>query len=163
MTTDSLHHTSSKGPVGVVSEGPTPRPFAFAIALPADPKAIALFRHDLVGLLRKSGLGHIADEFVLVAQELMANAVLHGCRRVHHGTIAVSGSCDGQRIRFNVQDPSDEKPRVRAAADDEMSGRGMLIVQAYADRWGVEAPSDGVGKSVWMEKSCTPASGQEAA
>ena len=88
---------------------------------------------------------------------------VHGCRLVHDGTITVSVSCDGQRIRLKVQDPSDEQPRLQAAGEDEMSGRGMLLVQAFADRWGVEAPSEGAGKSVWMEMSCTPASGQEAA
>ncbi|MCX4827097.1 ATP-binding protein [Streptomyces sp. NBC_01142] len=161
--TDSPHPSSAEMPADLVSEGPAPRPFAFATALAANREAIGPLRHDLVDMLRKSGLGHLSDEFALGAQELMANAVVHGCRRVHDGTITVSMSCDGQRIRLKVQDPSDEQPRVRAAAEDEMSGRGMLIVQAFADRWGVEAPSDGVGKSVWMEMSCTPASGQEAA
>jgi anti-sigma regulatory factor (Ser/Thr protein kinase) len=159
--TEVPHHFPAETLAG--SEGPGLRSFAFAVALSADPEAIGLLRHDLVDLLRKSGLGHRADDFALGAQELMANAVVHGCRRVHDARIAISVNCDGQRIRFQVQDPSDEQPRVRAAADEEMSGRGMLIVQAFADRWGVEAPSDGTGKSVWMEMSCTPASGREAA
>ncbi|MEV8033610.1 ATP-binding protein [Streptomyces sp. NPDC086182] len=150
-------------PVDSVSKGPTPRPFAFATVLAADRKAIGPIRHALVDVLRKSGFGHRADEFALGATELMANAVVHGCRLVHDGTITVSVSCDGQRIRLKVQDPSDEQPRLQAAGEDEMSGRGMLLVQAFADRWGVEAPSEGAGKSVWMEMSCTPASGQEAA
>ncbi|MET7606239.1 ATP-binding protein [Streptomyces avermitilis] len=150
-------------PAELGSDGPVLRSFAFAAALSADREAIGRLRRGLVDLLRASGLGHLADDFALGAQELMANAVVHGCRRVHDGTIAASVRCDGQRIRFEVQDPSDEQPRVRAAADEEMSGRGMLIVEAFADRWGVEAPSDGTGKSVWMEMFCTPASGREAA
>ncbi|MFF9076079.1 ATP-binding protein [Streptomyces sp. NPDC014872] len=161
--TEVPHRSPAEMRAELGADGPVPRSFALAVALPADREAIGLLRHDLVDLLRTSGLGHLADDFVLGAQELMANAVVHGCRRVHDGTIAVSVSCDGQRIRFKVQDPSDEQPRVRAAADEAMSGRGMLIVEALADRWGVEAPSDGTGKSVWMEMSCTPASGREAA
>ncbi|MCX4681450.1 ATP-binding protein [Streptomyces sp. NBC_01433] len=156
--TEVPHHSPVEMLAELVSDAPAPRPFAFAVALSADREAIGLLRHDLADLLRKSGLEHLTDEFVLGAQELMANAVVHGCRRVHDSTIAVSVNCDGQRIRFKVQDPSDDQPRVRVAADDEMNGRGMLIVEAFADRWGVEAPSDGVGKSVWMEMSCTPAS-----
>jgi anti-sigma regulatory factor (Ser/Thr protein kinase) len=157
MATDAPHRSSSKRPVGLDSEEePTLRPFAFATAITADHEAIGRVRHELVGILRCSGLGHLVDEFSSGAQELMANAVVHGCRRVHNGTIAVSVRCDGQRIRFKVQDPSDERPRVREAADYETCGRGMRIVEAFADRWGVEAVSEGAGKAVWMEMSCGP-------
>ncbi|MFD4763244.1 ATP-binding protein [Streptomyces sp. NPDC058439] len=161
--TEIPHHSPVETSADLDAEGPAPRPFAFMTALAADREAIGVLRHGLVDMLRKSGLGHLADEFALVAQELMANAVVHGCSRERDGTITVSVNCDGQRIRFKVQDPSGEQPLVRAAGEGEISGRGMLIVQAFADRWGVEAPSEGVGKSVWMEMSCTPASGQEAA
>ncbi|MGW3930857.1 ATP-binding protein [Streptomyces microflavus] len=160
--TEIPHDSPREMPSELGSGGPVLRSFAFAAVLSADREAIGRLRHGLVDLLRASGLGYLADDFALGAQELMANAVVHGCR-VHDVTIAVSVSCDGQRIRFKVQDPSDEQPRVRAAADEEMSGRGMLIVEAFADRWGVETPSDGTGKSVWMEMSCTAASGREAA
>jgi anti-sigma regulatory factor (Ser/Thr protein kinase) len=150
-------------PVGVVSEGPTPRPFEFSTALAAHREAIGPIRHELVDVLQSSGLGHLADGFAWGAQELMANAVVHGCRRIHDGTITVSVRCDGRRVRLKVQDPSDEQPRMREAADDETGGRGMRIVEALADRWGVEALSEGAGKAVWMEMSCTPSSGREAA
>jgi anti-sigma regulatory factor (Ser/Thr protein kinase) len=162
MTT-GVPHSSSQRPVGLVAESATPRPFEYATALAADHAAIGPIRHDLVNVLQRSGLGHLADAFAYGATELMANAVLHGCRRIHDGTITVSVRCDGQRIRLKVQDPSAEQPRVRDVADDETSGRGMLIVQAFADRWGVEAPSEGAGKAVWMEMACTPSSGWEGA
>lgn len=163
MTTNSPHHSSLERPADVVSGGSVTRPFEFTTTLTIDRKAVGPIRHELVDLLQSVGLGHLADEFGLGAQEVMANAVLHGCRRVHDGTITVSVRCDGRRIRLEVQDPSDEQPQVRDVADDEQSGRGMLIVTAIADRWGVEAPSEGVGKAVWMEMSCTPTSGREAA
>ncbi|OEJ29011.1 hypothetical protein AS594_35935 [Streptomyces agglomeratus] len=160
MTTDSPRCSSPERPDGVDSAAP--RPFEFATALATKREAIGPIRHELVDLLRSSGLAHLADEFVLGAQELMANAVMHGCRRIHEGTITVSVRCNGRRIRLKVQDPSDEQPRVRDAAHDDTSGRGMLIVEAFADCWGVDAPSEGAGKAVWMEMSCTP-SGREAA
>ncbi|MFF8617917.1 ATP-binding protein [Streptomyces sp. NPDC015350] len=160
--TDLPHRSPVRGLADLGFGKPVPRPFVFMTVLAADREAVRVLRHDLMDMLRKSGLGHLSDEFALVAQELMANAVVHGCRG-RDSTITVSVNCDGQRIRFKVQDPSDERPRVCAAAEDEISGRGMLLVQALSDRWGVEASSAGAGKSVWMEMPCTQASGQKAA
>ncbi|MFJ5726074.1 ATP-binding protein [Streptomyces sp. NPDC093149] len=157
------HRSPAETSAGLGAEGPAPCLFTFVTSLVADCEAIGALRHGLVEMLRQSGLGHLADEFALVAQELMANAVVHGCRHERDGRLTVAANCDGQRIRFKVEDPSGERPRVYAATEDEMSGRGMLLVQTIADRWGVEASSTGAGKSVWMEMSCTPASGREAA
>ncbi|MFE2639413.1 ATP-binding protein [Streptomyces scopuliridis] len=140
-----------------------PRPFAFAADLPAKREAIGPVRHDLERQLHQAGLGHIADDFALSAQELMANAVVHGCRDSPKGPITVAVTCDGHRIRLSVEDPSDAQPHVRDALGEEMGGRGLLIVATFADCWGVRPPSGGAGKTVWMEMACTPPSGREAA
>ncbi|MFE9250784.1 ATP-binding protein [Streptomyces sp. NPDC007088] len=140
-----------------------PRPFAFAADLPADREAIGPVRHDLEKQLHQAGLGHIADDFVLSAHELMANAVVHGCRDSPKGTITVTAICDGRRIRLSVEDPSAAQPHVRDALGEETGGRGLLIVAVFADCWGVRPPSEGVGKTVWMEMACTPPAGRGAA
>ena len=53
-------------------------------------------------------------------------------------------------MRVSVSDPRGELlPRARDAAPDEMFGRGLLIVGAVANRWGVTELT--VGKLVWCE------------
>jgi anti-sigma regulatory factor (Ser/Thr protein kinase) len=43
------------------------------------------------------------------------------------------------------------EPRQRSVGPDAVDGRGLAIVAALADRWGVER--DGLGQSVWAELS----------
>ena len=50
---------------------------------------------------------------------------------------------------MTVSDSSPREPRLRAAAEDEEGGRGLLLVETIAERWGVDPlPS---GKRVWFE------------
>ena len=46
---------------------------------------------------------------------------------------------------------SPQLPRPRTASAEEPDGRGLTIVEALADRWGVDR--DGLGQSVWAELS----------
>ncbi|MFI0219094.1 ATP-binding protein [Streptomyces lydicus] len=164
MITDSLHYSSVESPVDACLEEITPPAHQSDTALAADHGVIRHVRHNLVGMLQSSGPRHVADEFTLSAQELMANGVLHGRRRIHDGTLTISVSCSGQQqTRLNIQDPSNEQPLVRDALDDEISGRGMLIVQAFTNHQRLDAPTNGAGKSAWMEISGTPSSREEAA
>ncbi|WP_406004574.1 ATP-binding protein [Streptomyces sp. NBC_00987] len=153
---DSPRHLPVEPPSADAFPEPKPRSFKFAAVLPAKPEAISPLRRELEGVLHVSGLAHIADDFALSAQELMANAVVHGCRHCPEGPITVTVSCDGQRIRLSVEDPSEARPHLSNAFDGATSGRGMLIVDAFADGWGVKSLSKGAGKAVWMEMACTP-------
>jgi hypothetical protein len=50
-----------------------------------------------------------------------------------------------------VTDGSDELPRTPTALDTEAeNGRGLLLLDAMADKWGVSLWSGG-GKTVWFE------------
>jgi serine phosphatase RsbU (regulator of sigma subunit)/anti-sigma regulatory factor (Ser/Thr protein kinase) len=88
------------------------------------------------------------DTVVLLASELVTNAVLHAAApsevrvRVRHG-----------RVRLEVHDPSPHLPGPRSRDSNAATGRGILLVEALADAWGVER-GDGVtdlGKTVWVE------------
>ena len=88
------------------------------------------------------------DTLVLLCSELVTNAVLHAAAP-SEVRLRVR---DGQ-VRLEVHDPSPHLPAPRPQDPDATNGRGMLLVQALADRWGVE-PGDGladVGKTVWIE------------
>lgn len=86
-----------------------------------------------------------------VVAELASNAVLHG--RVPGRDFRLGLKLHADRtLRIEVTDArGDRIPQVRDAVGGEAeSGRGLLIVAAYADRWGVdEAPAN--CKTVWAE------------
>lgn len=83
---------------------------------------------------------------MLVASELVNNAIRHGEGRV---TVRFWPRPDGLRMEVTDSGPRGPEP-TRPDADDE-SGRGLLIVDALASRWGSEPVEAGPGKTVWFE------------
>ena len=81
-----------------------------------------------------------------MVSELAGNAVLHGCLRDR--LFRVELTLTEYAVRISVSDPKGElQPSLREATEDDMFGRGLLIVSRVADRWGVCGLA--VGKSVW--------------
>jgi serine/threonine-protein kinase RsbW len=111
----------------------------------AQPKQIPHARRFIAGVL--SGFG-AADDVILCVCELASNAVLHSSSRQPGGqfTVRVTVSPCG-RIRAEVADHGG--PWATGAAQDEEHGRGLLIVDALATRWGITG-SD-TGRSAWLE------------
>lgn len=90
------------------------------------------------------------DNAVLATDELFANAVSHGSADVG-GTVTVSVECTDHQVRVTVADSAPDLPRHRTADLAEESGRGLAIVAALADDWGVALPDPGeTGKRVWF-------------
>lgn len=93
----------------------------------------------------------VVDDAVLVADELVGNAHLHGdaprlCRLalVNHG----------RRLRIEVDDASPEEPAIRTP--DHTGGRGLILVDQLASSWGCTHHDD--HKTVWAELTLgTPA------
>jgi anti-sigma regulatory factor (Ser/Thr protein kinase) len=107
----------------------------------------ALVRHELSADLALRGIDPDSiDEVVLVASELVGNAVRH-THSVNGTGLAVDWALDDAGVTVQVADPSPAAPAPRDAADTEAGGRGLHIVEALADDWGVR-PTDG-GKRVW--------------
>lgn len=95
----------------------------------------------------------IEDAELLVA-ELVTNAILHGEAPV---TLRISHVDDG--LRLEVQDSGRGVPIPGRPSADTMTGRGLSLVAALSQSWGVEPAPDG-GKVVWAE---LPESAQERA
>jgi two-component sensor histidine kinase len=93
------------------------------------------------------------DDVILVASELLGNAVRHTAA-TRQATLDVSWDVDASGVHVCVADSSDEPPVVRTASPDEPGGRGLTIVDAVSDRWGVER--DGNGKRVWAHVPTPP-------
>ncbi|MEU3904122.1 ATP-binding protein [Streptomyces goshikiensis] len=129
------------------------RDFQMAAEVPAQAKAIAGARRQLRDLLQCSGLSGCADTVMLVTQELMVNAMVHGCGSQPALRFSVRATHEDGRLRVEVEDPSVEQPHPRLTASDEEGGRGLHLVDALATRWGTDLPEPGPGpgKTVWFE------------
>ncbi|MGW1183181.1 ATP-binding protein [Streptomyces drozdowiczii] len=86
-----------------------------------------------------------ADDVVVCVSELATNALVHGVPP-GRGYRLMLWLHEGQ-VRVEVHDSGDGEPGVREP--DGESGRGLVIVGALADRWGVGERVP--GKVVWCE------------
>ena len=101
-------------------------------------------RRHVMALLVNWKLAPIADSAALVVSELTTNAVKHApgdcfeltLRRRRGFLIIEVSDCFAERV-----------PKVQTASAEQTTGRGLPIVDAISERWGVR-PRQG-GKTVW--------------
>jgi anti-sigma regulatory factor (Ser/Thr protein kinase) len=143
----SLHalHDVTIGPVRTnhPSRRQPSRPCA-AQSFGADVTAIRGARRFVTESLRTLGGAAIADDVELAVTELAANAVLHA-----QTEFVVELALSEDRIELSVRDRGSVAPTMPDADSLDGSGRGLRIVAALADRWGVERQQD--AKVVWAE------------
>jgi hypothetical protein len=92
--------------------------------------------------------GEPNEDVMLVVAELAANAVRHG--RVRGRGFRVRLLLREELLRVDVSDARVDRLPVPAREPDE-GGRGLLLVEALAERWGVELRPGGAYKTVWAE------------
>ena len=83
------------------------------------------------------------EPVLLVANELVANALTHA-----QSAPVLSLVATGSDLVVRVADESERLPVARAATPDESGGRGLMLVEALADRWGIDTSDS--GKVVWV-------------
>ena len=81
----------------------------------------------------------------LLTSELFTNALDHG-----EGDITLQVTREPGELRVEVSDRSPERPRVRPVTLSDVRGRGLMILEALALRWGVDPLADGRGKVAWF-------------
>ncbi|MEU8203606.1 ATP-binding protein [Streptosporangium sp. NPDC049046] len=116
--------------------------------LPADPEAVGKARGLVREALAAWDMSSVAENVTMVVSELVSNAILHGKAPI---TLALYRY--GRVVRGEVTDHSAVWPSPVPAGPEEEHGRGLAIVAAYADRWGVVPASEGRpadGKTVWF-------------
>jgi anti-sigma regulatory factor (Ser/Thr protein kinase) len=112
-------------------------------SFPAEPAAVREAR-SVVRLSLEPTDGDLVELVVLLADEVVTNAVVHG-----EGPIDIAVDADEERVKVMVGDRSEVCPLPRLPARYAEDGRGLSIVEAIASRWGVSATE--AGKSVWFE------------
>ncbi|MFJ8145509.1 ATP-binding protein [Streptomyces sp. NPDC096048] len=93
----------------------------------------------------------VLDTAELVLSELVTNALRVPVPSDRQVGVRIARSLTDGVLRLEVSDAGAGRPEVRAPGDDEIGGRGLLLVEALAHRWGVDERTGGIGKTVWAE------------
>jgi anti-sigma regulatory factor (Ser/Thr protein kinase) len=84
------------------------------------------------------------EPVMLVANELVANAIVHA-----HSAPVLSLEGAGDDLLLRVADDAGELKVARCAVPADAGGRGLVLVEALSDHWGVDAIES--GKCVWAQ------------
>jgi anti-sigma regulatory factor (Ser/Thr protein kinase) len=119
----------------------------WTLAFTAEPEEAAGLRRIMRVHLELWGLHGVVADAQLCFTELVSNVITH----VGVGTPAtLAVSMRGARLRIEIHDPDTRAlPTLVSAQDDAEAGRGMALVDALADRWGVLLHAD--KKVTWCE------------
>jgi anti-sigma regulatory factor (Ser/Thr protein kinase) len=119
-----------------------------ALTLPCAPDAPAAVRDELRHL---DGLSCVLSDVMLVASELVNNAVAHSSGTPQHD-LEVRASRGRGRLTVSVRDPgiSGRSAGASPRSDVQVGGWGLQIVEALSERWGEEREN---GYRVWADIS----------
>jgi anti-sigma regulatory factor (Ser/Thr protein kinase) len=90
-----------------------------------------------------------ADELALLTSEVVSNAVRHASRNSADEIIVRVATDGGVRVEVVDAGTLFEPPSPREPWDGRPNGWGLLLVDAVARAWGVDA--EGTAKKVWFE------------
>ncbi|MFF3819940.1 ATP-binding protein [Streptomyces bluensis] len=113
----------------------------------AEAEEVASLRRLMRLRLGLWGLHDVIDDAQLCLSELVANVIAH----VGVGTpTTLVVSVSGTRLRIEVHDPDAQAlPALVDAEVNSEGGRGMALIDAIADRWGVQLHAE--KKVTWCE------------
>ncbi len=92
--------------------------------------------------------GRVVDTVELLTSEVVTNAIIHG-RSGPQLAVEIGESV----VRVAVGDLSPALPVRKFSRPDDVSGRGVVIIEELASAWGVEREGNG-SKRVWFEVAC---------
>jgi anti-sigma regulatory factor (Ser/Thr protein kinase) len=130
-------------------------PWAGAAEFPCAPDSAARARRYAHTACHSWSRDDLCDAVELVASELVANAVRHA-----HTSVRLSLQPTPSGVLVEVADDSPRLPERRDPGLFDETGRGLWLIDAMSNRWGVvrEQP----GKRVWAELTRTGTSGSLA-
>ncbi len=116
----------------------------FHLPLAATADSVREARVTVHRLLDAWGMDALADTAELCTSELATNAVLHA-----QSPVLLAASLLPHGVRIEVEDESPGLIRVGSLEGDGERGRGLAIVDALTECWGVDQHAG--GKTVWFE------------
>ncbi|HJD81827.1 ATP-binding protein [Kitasatospora aureofaciens] len=122
--------------------------FRLNLSPPALPGMVGPIRRFLRDLLHAMGLD--PDSACLILSELVTNALVHGEGRPGVTLELVCGE-----LHITVSDAAGNPLQRPVRDDSRASGRGLDIVEALSDEWGVELIGS-YGKAVWAVAKLGP-------
>ena len=133
------------------------RPASARIALPRSPASVGTARRFIQARTAAWSFPEPAgSQLVLIGSELVTNAVLHA-----RTELTLTLELRDERVRISVKDRSKAPATMRHYQADALTGRGLGVVAALSDSWGISAAAD--GKVVWAEVAASGnAAGTEA-
>lgn len=128
------------------------------VLVPHMSSSVALVRGRLArDLAAREVTPAVVDDAVLVASELVSNALKHA-RPLDSGKIQVAWAVAGESVDVAVTDGgSPTRPLVTHPPISALGGRGLGIVERLSSRWGVQ--EDGDAFTVW---AAVPLAGRPA-
>ena len=114
--------------------------------LPPTAESAGVARWLVNDLLRDLVDEDTRDTAALLTTELVSNAIRHT-----RDELVISVRLAAGRLRVGVSDSSHRRPQLVQVGSRDTSGRGLHLVQALADGWGVDPDERGLGKTVWFE------------
>jgi anti-sigma regulatory factor (Ser/Thr protein kinase) len=120
------------------------------LELESDPAMVAVARQFVRERLASWEAGEHLDPAVLVASELVTNAILHARTALSLRVELRDSSPPGSSaVRIEVFDQNPRLPALSPMLPEATSGRGLALIAMIATSWGMENRSD--GKVVWAE------------
>lgn len=144
-----------------------------SLDLPPSPGSAGQARRFLAATCQQWELPELRDDLLLAVSEVVTNAVLHA-----RTPLSVHAAVRGPEVEVGVRDTDPRPPVVRAPRVDLVrdldalpqfddveprhprlavgeagsvtAGRGLHLLEALADSWGVTPGADGRGKEVWF-------------
>lgn len=114
---------------------------------PTESASVGAARRWVTRLVEDSDAPQHADTVALLVSELASNVVRHAGSKSFSVNVWL-----GELVWVSVGDSNPSLGYgMQPASHDDVRGRGLPIVNALADTWGVETLSD--GKRVWFELS----------
>lgn len=121
------------------------------VELNALPSRIGQVRRIVSAQLRHWRLDPLIDFAALGVTELLSNVHRHA-EPDKRCTVELVLLLD--RLTVSVRDHDPREPGVREAGPGDTSGRGLRLIAAFSDCWGVR-PQEGGGKVVWFTLSAS--------
>jgi anti-sigma regulatory factor (Ser/Thr protein kinase) len=110
---------------------------------PAEATSVAAARRFAASMVTE-GPTELRETVELMVSELATNCVRHV-----NASFEVSIERTDDSYHVEVRDEGGGRPAMRSPAPEDVSGRGLRIVDMLAARWGVRYDAD-AGKTVWF-------------